>query len=106
MVLRASAQRPFVEWLSTWGVWLDTPGDLGFQEEAKIFELPPLHMKYTPVDSAQLIDENGKTLTHRIKARKATLGDRVKYAARLVNEDTDQDSPWVIWASTKSQRSW
>ena len=103
VVLRSNAQKPFVEWLSSWSVWLDSPADLGFLEEAKLFDLPPLDMRYTPVDSVLPKDKDGKTLTHRMKARKATMDDRVTKAVDLVTTDPDQESQWVMWCSLNDE---
>jgi superfamily II DNA or RNA helicase len=102
-VLRAASQRPFVEWLGTWSVWLDSPSDIGFDEDAAAFELPPMDTRFVDVKTDALKDADGKALTHRIKARKATLEDRVAHAARLIREDPDQTSPWVVWANLNDE---
>lgn len=101
VVLRASAQRPFVEWLSTWSVWLDCPSDLGFYDDAARFELPPLDLEYVSVSSSST--STGTSLTNRIKARRLTMMDRVNKAASLVNSDPDQLSPWVLWANLNDE---
>jgi hypothetical protein len=104
VVLRPAAQRPFVDWLATWSVWLDGPADIGFAHEAPKFELPPLNVQYVDVaSSAPGTAPDGKTMTNRIKARKATLDDRVAWAARMVTEDADQVSPWVIWTNLNDE---
>lgn len=122
--MRPHAMKPFATWLSTWSVWVSSPADLGFHDEAAMYELPKLSIEYEvveiPADRVQeaiaATEDAAPTETgtkkpkkkgavmggfeNRIKCRRMTLEDRIKACAAMVNAD---DSPWVVWCTLNDE---
>lgn len=123
--LRPHAMKPFATWLSTWSVWVSSPADVGFHDEAAMYELPKLNIEYEVVDistdriqdaiasaeppSPDTTSAKKKPkkkaaalggFENRIKCRRMTLEDRIQACAAMVNAD---DSPWVVWCTLNDE---
>jgi DNA modification methylase len=89
--LKGHAKSRFWEWLATWAVFIRKPSDLGFSDEG--YNLPPLEIEEIIVPSDLPV---AKTLPERIKARKATIDERVRVAAEIANAMPDGE-PCLLW---------
>lgn len=100
--LKGHAERPFWEWLSNWGVYVQKPSDLGFSDNG--WELPPLrthqHTTDGNITDGCLFPMEAVTLLERRQARRESLHHRVEMAAELANASTD---PWVVWCDLNSE---
>jgi hypothetical protein len=88
--LKGHAEQEFWQWLSSWSVMLRHPRELGYDEPG--YDLPPL-LKHQITVHSDLPEAH--TLSERLKARRASVGDRVRAAADLVNANSDR--PWLVW---------
>jgi superfamily II DNA or RNA helicase len=94
--LKGHAEDKFWQWISSWAVVLRNPSDLGYDDDK--FKLPKLRIKQITVDSGvddgALIPLVANTMSERREARKASLNNRIKAAAELVNNSNKQ---WLVW---------
>ena len=95
--LKGHAENAFYRWLSTWGMSVRTPSDIGFEDDGYV--LPPLVIdsSFVPADyvpDGQLFFGGLKGITDRSQVRRQTLRARVERAADLVNGSQDQ---WIVW---------
>ena len=74
--LKGHAESDFWAWVASWGVVLEKPSDLGYEDGA--FKLPPLniHEIIVPAEGPP-----ANALTERRQARKNSLKDPVAYCA-------------------------
>src|SRR3990167_6583853 len=98
--LKGHAQERFWDFVCSWAVMLNKPGDLGFDSTG--FQLPEI------IFHENIINENkptegslfampAATLQERISARRDSVDDRVAECARIVGENRlDQ---WIIWCN-------
>lgn len=77
--LKGHAEEEFWRWVSSWGVMLEKPSDLGYPDDE--YNLPPLTIKDIVIE---VEGELAKTLTERRKARRETIEERVEAVRRLV----------------------
>ena len=96
--LKGHAKDVFWQWVSSWAVVICNPKDLGY--DVKGFTLPKLNIYEIIADGIEPTDEV-LTLTERRNARKESLEDRCKAAAKLVNESNEQ---WLIWCDLNSEQ--
>lgn len=95
--LKGHAEEEFWRWVCSWAVMIRKPSDLGY-EDGK-FTLPPLEMQQITVHSEEPTDGmlfaiEAQTLQERQGARRASLHDRCKAAADIVNQIKDQCLVW------------
>lgn len=94
--LRGHAVKPFYRWLSSWAMVATSPADLGFDDEAKQFVLPPLNIKDSIVKTdwkreGELFPGYGlKGITDRTSVRRQSLSDRCMRAAEIIRETPGQ----------------
>ena len=103
--IKGHARQLFWKWVASWGVMLRSPADLGFDSSG--YDLPPLEVHQHTVESEHDQQETGylfameaTDLMERRNARKASLDDRVKACADLVNSSSDT---WVIWCDLNAE---
>jgi len=105
--LKGHASEDFWRWLSAWAVNLKTPADLGYDDTG--YDLPPLDIKHHVVvaDGAEVARNAGllfaseaKTLSAQRAARKASLMDRVKLCADMVNGSSEA---WLVWCDLNAE---
>ena len=94
--LKSHAVDDFWRWMAEWSIAIRRPSDIGYDNGA--FALPPLKMIQI-VTSGKVLDGmlfsvEASTLQERRGARKASLPDRVKACAEIVNGTTDQCLVW------------
>lgn len=88
--LKGHAQNDFWAWMASWSVVLRHPRDLGYDDPG--YDLPPLYKHQITVPSSLPV---ARTLSDRRRAARASLEDRCRAAASLVNAQSDR--PWLIW---------
>lgn len=87
--LKGHAENEFWRWVASWGVVLEKPSDLGYEDGDYI--LPPLHVEDIIVE---VEGTPANTLRERQQARKATVEQRVTKCAELVNAT---DEAFLVW---------
>lgn len=102
--LKGHARHVFWKWVSSWGAMIRKPSDLGFDDGA--YNLPPLRLHEHQVDyemplTGGLFATEAQTLSERRGARKASLEERVRACADLVNADSGE--PWVVWCDLNAE---
>ena len=101
--LKGHARQAFWKWVASWGAMIRSPSDLG--HDASEYELPPLHVHQHTVELEHneahgLFAMEAQTLSERRDARKASLVERVRACAKVVNEDRQ---PWVVWCDLNAE---
>lgn len=100
--LKGHAYHKFWEWVSSWGVVVNNPNDLGYTEQD--FTLPELRHKEHTIEGANTTDRlfvtEAETLTERRQARKESLEDRVKKCAEIVNSTDEQ---FIVWCDLNKE---
>lgn len=102
--LKPHGERDYWRWLTSWGVCVSNPEDLGHDGSA--YKLPPLDAEIVELSSEDCPPPEGylfhtaevsATTLHRVK--RATAAERARALAEMVNAD-DPDEPWLIWCDT------
>lgn len=104
--LKGHARQLFWRFVSSWGALIRSPRDLGYSADGYV--LPPLSVEHHTIDasaesvaaSGLLFAEPAQSLMERRGARKASVGERVRMCAELVNST---DDPWVVWCDLNSE---
>jgi DNA modification methylase len=95
--LKGHSHEAFYRWMASWAVAMGKPSDLGFDDGA--FALPPLDVCELVVPGENITPDALFTseridMNERRQARRASLEERVKAAARLANGTDDQFICW------------
>ncbi len=102
--LKRNAVEKFYSWMASWAVAMRRPSDLGYADAG--FELPPLNIEQITVDIADpfstgtLFGMEATGIAEQRSARKATITDRVKIVADMVNNSTAQ---WLVWCDLNNE---
>lgn len=100
--LKGHAEDKFWEWISSWAIVMRKPSDLGYDDSG--FDLPPLEVKQIVAPSqameGYLIPLEAQTLQERRLARKASINERVKICADLVNKSK---GPFLVWCDLNAE---
>lgn len=100
--LKGHAAVNFWEWLASWAVYIKKPSDIGFSDDG--YDLPPLNLHKHIVETDHSYEDftikNKMGLSGRNKARRATIEQRVKYAAEIAN---NTEGPMVIWCNLNDE---
>jgi hypothetical protein len=105
--LKGHAEDAFWKWMASWSVMLQNPADLGY--DGSKYVLPKLHQiqhtvgaKYEPnIETGLLFPMEAQSMGERLSARRATIDDRVKKAAEIVNSKPQET--WVIWCNLNDE---
>lgn len=95
--LKGHAKQDFWIWLSSWCVAIRKPSDLGYDDGDFVLPKLKMHSITVDVDPDQieaLFAVEALTMQERRSARRASMDDRVRITADLVNDSTEQ---WVVW---------
>jgi hypothetical protein len=89
--------------VSSWGALIRKPSDLGYDDAA--YALPPLRVTQHAVDTnaqtaGMLFAMEAQTLMERRDARRASLDERVRECAAIVNADRQ---PWIVWCDLNAE---
>src|SRR5882672_2121531 len=96
--LKGHAREIFWRWVATWGAMIRKPSNLGFDDGA--YNLPALHLHEHHVDyelplNGMLFAAEAQSLSERREARRASVEDRVKECAAMVQSEPEES--WLIW---------
>ena len=97
--LKGHSEKEFYKWIATWGMFINHPRDLGFEDKG--YDLPKLEI--TPIilksqaDIGSLFPERAETLTERREARKLSLDDRADKTLELIENNPDEQ--WLVWVN-------
>jgi DNA modification methylase len=109
LTLYPHMEERFWEWVATWAVFLQQPGDLGFDDTG--YDLPPLTVRWHKVDvdhkkawgqtdswgQAQLFLDQSSGLKEVAAAKRETLLTRVMMARELLgNIQAEADAPLTV----------
>lgn len=102
--LKGHARDVFWRWVASWGAMIRKPSNLGFDDGA--YNLPPIHLhehhvSYEMPLNGMLFATEAQSLSERREARKASMEDRVKECADLVNSESSE--PWVVWCDLNAE---
>lgn len=102
--LKGHARDVFWKWVATWGAMIRRPSNLGFDNGA--YNLPPLHLHEHLVEyelplNGMLFAAEAQSLSERREARKASMEDRVRECAQVVN--AEKSEPWVVWCDLNAE---
>jgi len=101
--LKGHAEEDFWRWLASWAVILQKPSDLGYDDDG--FNLPPMHRHEIRTEArapeGMLFPIEAQGLSDRLAARRASLDDRVKACADLVNARNGE--PWLVWCNLNTE---
>jgi len=103
--IKGHAYGAFWEWVTSWGIVVKLPSDLGYDDGG--FALPPLELveHVIPVDhrdawsEGYLFAPDTRTLAESRAVRRATMGARVARAAELVSHN----KPAVVWCELNAE---
>ena len=100
--LKGHAQDDFWRWVSTWGVEIKPPADLGYP--AKGFDLPECniieHIAESSFEQDGVLFPTALSLTDLRAARKASLESRAQIISDLVNGSDEQ---WLVWCDLNAE---
>ncbi len=101
--LKGHARSAFWRWVSAWGALIRKPSDLGYDDA--LYALPALrvtqHLVDTQAETAgMLFAMEAQTLMERRDARRASLAERVRECAAIVNADRQ---PWIVWCDLNAE---
>lgn len=101
--LKGHGEQHFYRWLSSWGMSVRRPSDLGYSDDG--YNLPPLNIEPIFLDTGyvpegQLFNLGLHGLQHRSEVRRATLKDRTRVAAELV---LSSDEQWIVWCGLNDE---
>lgn len=105
--LKGHAESEFWKWMASWSAMYQSPADLGYDGSKYI--LPELHQiqhtvgaKYEAnIDTGLLFPLEAQSMGDRLKARRATIDDRVNKAAQIISEKPNET--WVIWCNLNDE---
>lgn len=103
--LKGHAKRDFWRWLASWAVMVRQPSDLGYPDNGMVLpdlEVETIIVKGKAQQAGMLFAMEAITLDEQRAARKASLDDRIKAAAKLINENR---GPWVAWCNLNDESS-
>lgn len=104
--LKGHAEDAFWKWMASWSVMLRSPSDLGYDGSRHV--LPELHQiqhtvkaAYTHnMDTGFLFPIEAQTMGERLRARKATINERVAKAAEIANNSKEC---FVVWCNLNDE---
>lgn len=102
--MKRHAVDPFHKWLASWAVAMRSPADLGADSTG--FDLPALNIHETiiessrPVDGMLFADMAVAGIGGRLKARRASIDDRI---ARTLALHESKPGQWIIWCGLNDE---
>lgn len=105
--LKGHAVNEFYKWLSSWGMMLKTPSDIGFSDDG--YTLPPLNINPVWVNgdatavaqaAGQLFLTTLQGVTGRAAARRQTISQRCDAAAEMLNASDEQ---WLVFCGLNDE---
>ena len=104
--IKGHAVTEFWRWVCSWAAMLRRPSDLGYKDDGFILPeldtrelLVPLEVE-TAHSAGMLFPMDALTLVDQRAVRRASVGDRAKAIAAIVN---DSEQPWVVWCELNDE---
>lgn len=105
--LKYHAKSAFFQWLSSWGMFIRKPSNLGYPDDG--FDLPELKINPVFVEVDYIPGEHDDKLfftglhgiQDRNRVRKSTESERAKIVADLVNHQSTEQ--WIIWCGLNTE---
>ena len=102
--LKGHAIEMFYEFISTWAIMLNKPGDIGFSNEG--YDLPPLNIEQvqviTDVPTGMLFGGMAVNATDFNRSLRETEPERISEVIRLVSE-IPKDEQIIIWTKQNQE---
>lgn len=103
--LKGHGKTRFWEWMASWAICIRNPADLGF--DGSRYMLPPLNVVEHTVEGGQLMEGQlfavvAQSLSERREAKRNSMAERVKLAARIANEAS---GPVIVWCHLNDESS-
>lgn len=102
--LKGHAVSKFYEFVSTWSIMLNKPGDIGFSNKG--YDLPPLNIEQiqvkTDAPTGMLFGGMAVNATDFNRSLRETELDRISEVVKLVN-DIDKNEQIIIWAKQNQE---
>lgn len=104
-MIKGHAKDEFWRWVSTWGMMVKSPSDLGY--DGSRYVLPALNEYDVPVsgygvDDGELFARKALTMSEYRRVKRESLGDRVDKAVELCDS---LPKPVVIWCDLNDESS-
>lgn len=102
-VIKGHAEKKFYEWMATWGMFLNTPSDIGYSDDGYILpkiNIKPLYFDFEFKKSGTLFDIGLSGIVDRMEIRKQSVKIKAKTLADIVNNSTDQ---FMIWCGIDAE---
>lgn len=103
--LKGHAVNRFYEWLTSWGIAIKKPSDIGYLDDG--YQLPPLtvtplfvNSDYTPEGMLPGFGVGSISAIEAKRVRRTTIDSRQQVAIDLIAADNDQ---WVIWTGLNDE---
>jgi superfamily II DNA or RNA helicase len=102
--LKGHAVDAFWDWVSQWAVVVTKPSDLGYDDGG--FELPPLYIHETYVESApekdsgRLFAVEEVSLQGQQRARRDSIAQKADQIAARIN---GHEEPWIVWCDLNAE---
>lgn len=112
LTLYPHMENEFWLWVSSWGLFLNTPSDLGYDDTG--YDLPPLivnthiiqeNFSELPQDKdgqVKLVRDAATSLSEAAQEKNKSISARVKKAAEIVN--TSPDDSFLLWHDLEAER--
>ena len=111
LTLYPHKEREFWLWVSSWGIFLQRPSDLGYSDEG--YELPPLHVHYHKVAADYLprADRNGQlrlvndaalSMVDASREKRNSLPARISKMQEIIAAAPDEHC--IIWHDQEAER--
>jgi superfamily II DNA or RNA helicase len=100
--VKGHAEGPFWDWVSTWSKTISKPSDIGFSDEG--YSLPKCNTHWHVVDCTKpadglLFSLPAASLSERISARRNSVEERVRFAAKIC----DNDEQWLVYCALNDE---
>jgi DNA modification methylase len=113
LTLFPGKENEFWLWISSWGLFIQEPADLGYDNTG--YDMPPLEIRYheIPVDHADIgIEQDGQlkltyenaaiSLPDAMKEKRRSINERVAKMVNIVNESPDDH--FILWHDLEDER--
>lgn len=114
LTLHPQHEDDFWMWVSSWGVFIQRPSDLGYDDEG--YALPPLNVYWHEVKITQALegrtDRDGQkemfvsgsaSLPDAAKIKRVSIQDRLNAAIEVMNQESIT-THWIIWHHLEEER--
>lgn len=102
-VIKGHAEKKFYEWMATWGMFINTPSDIGYSDEGYILpklNINPLYFDFEFKKEGTLFDMGLSGIVDRVEIRKQSVKTKAQTLADIVNNSTDQ---FMIWCGIDAE---